>query len=233
MERHQLEQRLRLDAPTLADPVINDLLHESDMFARSFTSLGRSFGVFSPFDIIHTLSSVAELASQLIILYTASGIAGSSPFSVGSSSSDPSRPQLSLLGIILLPSLLSLIASRLPSLPFATSAGGDLCSTPYTAAEFSEFERMNRMKSMATMDSYRSEVALFGLAPWILSSWTDSRKRVLGLDSNNSNQPTIGLGSGLRWLITQTNLSEMIVVLQNVSEPLPSIDSCCNSCPDQ
>jgi hypothetical protein len=223
MERQQLEQRLRLDAPTRTDPVIRDLLHESDMFARSFTSLGRGFGIFSPFDIIHTLSLVAELASQLVILCTASGMAGSSLFSFGTSSADPARPQLSLLGVFLLPSLISFIASRLPAMPFSTASGGDQCGTPYTAAEFSEYERMNRMRSLATLDSYHSEVALFGLAPWILSSWSDSRKRILGLDASNSNnnRPTLSFGSGLRWLLTQTNVSEMLVLVQNVGKQFP------------
>ena len=46
MERRQLEQRLRLDLPTLADPEVRDLLQESDLFVRSFTGLGFGFGLF-------------------------------------------------------------------------------------------------------------------------------------------------------------------------------------------
>ena len=72
MERRQLEQRLRLDLPTLADPVIRDLLHESDLFVRSFTGLGFGFGLFSPFDLVRLLSSIAEVATQLLVLYSAS-----------------------------------------------------------------------------------------------------------------------------------------------------------------
>ena len=48
MEQRQLEQRLRLDLPTLSDANVRDLLHESDLFVRSFTGLGFGFGLFSP-----------------------------------------------------------------------------------------------------------------------------------------------------------------------------------------
>ena len=39
IEYRQMEQRVRLDVPTLADPAIRDLLHESDLFVRSFNIL--------------------------------------------------------------------------------------------------------------------------------------------------------------------------------------------------
>ncbi|KAI5124796.1 hypothetical protein M0805_005430 [Coniferiporia weirii] len=220
MEQRQLEQRLRLDLPTLADPTIRDLLHESDLFVRSFTGLGFGFGLFSPLDLVRVLSSVAELASQLFVLYSASGISTFSflPFFPSERSEKPSPPHLPLLGILLLPSALSLIASCLPRLPFSSSVNGDNpADALYTPAEAREVERAERMRSMAHGEPFRAEVVLFGLAPWILKSWSSARKRILGLETQQSNlSSSMSFWTGLRWLLTQTNVSEMLVLLQNL-----------------
>lgn len=232
MERSQLEQRLRLDLPTLAEPAVRDLLHESDLFVRSFTGLGFGFGLFSPFDLVRVLSSIAELVSQLVVLYSASRISPSSLFS--SSSMQPSEstnkvhgPQLPLLGVILLPSLLSLLASCLPRLPFSSlsisNGVGD--NSLYTPEEARENERAERMRTLAHGEPFRAEVAFFGLAPWIINTWSTARKHMLGLETQQSNASiTISFAAGLRWLLTQTNFSEMLVLLQNVSNTIYTID---------
>src|ERR1700726_4396929 len=67
VEYHQLRHRLRLDVPTLEDPVVRDLLQESDTFARSFSAMG-GFGLLSPFDFINILNLSSELASHLFVL---------------------------------------------------------------------------------------------------------------------------------------------------------------------
>lgn len=216
VEQRQLEQRLRLDLPTLSDPSVRDLLHESDLFVRSFTGLGYGFGLFSPLDLVRALSSIAEVVSQFMLLYSASRVSSLTFFSVIPSGSQ-SVNHLPLLGAVLLPSLLSLIASLLPRLPFSHteySAGDAL----YSPTEAREAERAERMRSMAHAEPFRAEIALFGLAPWILDSWSAARKRILGLEAQQGDlYPGIGLGTGLRWLFTQTNVSEMLVMLQNVS----------------
>ena len=221
MERSQLQQRLRLDLPTLADPVIRDLLHESDLFVRSFTGLGFGFGLFSPFDLVRLLSSFAELAGQFFVLYSASrGTSLSALFSFpdasGATSDVPSHRHLPLLGVLLLPSLLSLIASCLPPFPFSPSSSGS--DTPYTPGEARAAERAERMRSLAHGESFRPEVVLFGLAPWIIGTWANARRRILGLEvtQTEASEPIFSFGSCLRWLLTQTNLSEMFVLLQNV-----------------
>ena len=218
MEQRQLEQRLRLDLPTLADPTVRDLLHESDLFVRSFTGMGFGFGLFSPLDLVRALSSVAELISQLVVLYSASKVSSFSIFSSTSSevSEAPSTSHLPLFGAILLPSCLSLIASFLPRLPFSLSEC-DATEALYSPSEALEAERAERMRSMAHGEPYRAEVALFGLAPWIIDSWSSARKRLLGLETQqDSLYPSISLGAGLRWILTQTNISEMLVLIQNV-----------------
>lgn len=225
MERRQLKQRLRLDLPTLADPEVRDLLQESDLFVRSFTGLGFGFGLFSPLDLVRVLSSIAELISQVVLLYTASHIHSSSDlFSFWSSDSSDSSgrappPHLPLLGIILLPSLLSLFAACLPRLPFSGWYNGETFTDNalYTPAEAHNQERAERMRSMAHGEPYRAEVALFGLAPWILHQWSEARTKILGLETQNSIlSSSLGFSATLRWLLTQTNVSEMLVLLQNV-----------------
>ena len=191
MERRQLEQRLRLDLPTLADPEVRDLLQESDLFVRSFTGLGFGFGLFSPLDLVRVLSSVAELASQILLLYSASHIHSvSGLFSFWSMEpTDPSGrahpPHLPLLGIILLPTLLSILVSCLPRLPLVGWANGDnfADNSLYTPTEAREQERAERMRSMAHGEPYRAEIALFGLAPWILRQWSEARKSNLGIET--------------------------------------------------
>lgn len=116
MEHRQLEQRLRLDIPTLADPTIRDLLHESDLFVRSFNGLGFGFGLFSPFDLIRVLSSLAEVASQLYVLYsTTQGslpFLTSSPGSTDAKNEPNTRMQVPLLAILILPTPFSLSPSK-------------------------------------------------------------------------------------------------------------------------
>lgn len=220
MEQRQLEQRLRLDLPTLADPTVRDLLHESDLFVRSFTGLGFGFGLFSPLDLVRVLSSIAELASQLVVLYSASRATPFALFSFFSLAVDPSEkhtaPNLPLLAAVLLPSILSLLTSFLPRLPFSPSDYNS-ADALYSPAEARESERAERMRSMAHGEPFRAEVALFGLAPWIIDSWSTARKRILGLETQQDGLfPGMEFGTGLRWLLTQTNVSEMLVLLQNV-----------------
>jgi len=50
IEYKQMEQRVRLDVPTLDDPIVRSLLQESDLFVRSFS--GSGFGLLSPLDFI-------------------------------------------------------------------------------------------------------------------------------------------------------------------------------------
>ncbi|TDL29759.1 P-loop containing nucleoside triphosphate hydrolase protein [Rickenella mellea] len=187
MEYRQMEQRLRLDLPTLADPTTNDLLHESDLFVRSFMGMG-GFGLFSPLDLVRVLSTLSELVSQLFILWSTSR---------GSA-------QLFLLAMLLLPTALSTVASWLPNF----TPTHDLL---YTPGEAQAAETQERMRTLAHSEPFRSEVVLFGLGPWILESWANARKVILGLDGlHNSRQST------LPWLLTPSNMSEMFMGLQNL-----------------
>lgn len=74
------------------------------------------------------------------------------------------------------------------------------------------------MRSMANGEQYRAEIQIFGLSRWILNSWTASRRKTLGLETSNSGADLrIGVLSGIKWIVSQTNASEVLVLLQNVS----------------
>lgn len=187
IERKQIEQRLRLDLPTLSDPVVRDLLHESDLFVRSFMGMG-GFGLFSPFDFVRLLSTVSELISQLYVLLSTSR--GSGHFLV--------------LVILIFPTVISIIASWTPS----------FSPTPeflYTPEEAKAAETQERMRSLAHSESYKSEVALFGLGPWILQSWSSARKLILGLE-----RPAVSSRSSMSELLMPGGGSEILLVIQNV-----------------
>lgn len=219
MEQKQLEQKLRLDLPTLGDPTVRDLLHESDLFVRSFMGFGFGFGLFSPLDLMRVMAAVAELASQLYLLYSASGLTRTSLSSLVSKAAvdRTSYTQIFLIGLLFLPSILSLLASFLPSLPFSSLINGSVSSDAlYSPADAREAERAERMRSMAHCEPFRAEVILFGLAPWIVGSWSSARKRILGLENQTSE---ISIWSSVRWLFTQANVSEIVILLQNVGEP--------------
>src|SRR5882762_9706923 len=72
VEYQQMDQRLRLDIPTLADPVVRDLLQESDLFVRSFNGMG-GFALLSPFDFIHVLALLSELFAHIWVLLSLTG----------------------------------------------------------------------------------------------------------------------------------------------------------------
>ncbi|KAJ7638523.1 P-loop containing nucleoside triphosphate hydrolase protein [Roridomyces roridus] len=71
VEYVQMEQRVRLDIPTLSDPVVRDLLNESDLFVRSFS--GSGFGLLSPLDLIQILSLATEIFSHLVLILSLTG----------------------------------------------------------------------------------------------------------------------------------------------------------------
>lgn len=188
MEYRQMKQRLRLDFPTIADPNIRDLLYESDLFVRSCTATG-TFGPLSPFELLRVFSTFSELFSQLFVLYTISR--GSLSFS--------------LLVVLIFPTFSSMLFSCIPShKPYTESL--------FTSEEAKASERQEQMRSMAYSESYKSEVLFFDLGPWILRTWSIARKQILGLE-NLSALPN----SNVPWLITQSNVSDFLLLVQNVS----------------
>jgi hypothetical protein len=191
-----MQTRLRLDIPALCDPSIRDLLHESDLFVQSFSGMG-GFGILSPLDFIHALTTVSEIISQLFILYT---IYIAHRFSY-----------THILAIIsaFLPMLFSYIGNFIFRL-----------QPDFYYPQFTQFDsraarmaqRHEQMRFLAHNDHYKAEITLFGLGDWILETWASARRALLGIESIDA----AGYTSPVRSFLHSSAL-EMFGILQNVS----------------
>ncbi|KAI0032030.1 P-loop containing nucleoside triphosphate hydrolase protein [Vararia minispora EC-137] len=158
VEYQQLEQRVRLDVPTLSDPVIRDLLAESDMFVASFQALG-GFGFTSPFNVIRVFTLLSEIISHLFVL---------------SSVPHGTLPFLALL--------LSLASAAAPF--FRQFYGPRFDARPYSASEMRQAERQEQMRQLVFSETHRPEVMLFGLGPWIMNTWSSARRTALDIQND-------------------------------------------------
>lgn len=188
VEYQQIAQRLRLDIPTLADPVVRDCLQESDLFVRSFNGMG-GFGLLSPFDFVQILAQISELASYIWVLLTLTG---------GSTH----------MGAL----LLSILSALFPLFLNRCGIASSHPESAYTSKEARTAERQEKLRNLAYNDTHRPEVLLFGLGPWILHSWANARKAMM-YDEHLSplNQPS------LSQILHQINVSDLLFALQNVS----------------
>ncbi|KAI0301874.1 P-loop containing nucleoside triphosphate hydrolase protein [Multifurca ochricompacta] len=188
VEYHQMEQRVRLDIPTLSDPTIRDLLAESDLFVSSFQGAG-GFGLLSPFDLIRIFSLISELASHIFVLSTIS------------------YSPLSTLAL-----LISFLSATYPFVQNSMLPRTYRFDTPvYSDDEIRLTEKQEQMRQLSLSDTHRPEVMLFGLGPWILQTWATARQTVLGLHSSQQSlQSPCSIFSHL-------NMAEIITALQNVS----------------
>ena len=159
MEYQQLERRVRLDIPTLADPVVRDLLQESDLFAHSFS--GGGFGLLSPFDFVHILSLTMEIVSHILLIISLTRGAAH-------------------LGVL----FLSICSALLPFCVMWCRCPPRGADHPYNVREARAANRQERMRNFAYSDVHRAEIALFGLGDWILKSWSAAHNIV-----SSSEQP--------------------------------------------
>lgn len=183
-----MEQRLRLDIPTLADPVVHDLLQESDLFVRSFNGMG-GFGLLSPFDFVHILSLISELFAHLWVLMSLTGGA----------------EHIAALGI-------SLVSALLPLLLRWCGLSQIMSENHSSRQEARTAERQEKLRNLAYSDYHRPEIILFGLGPWILRSWATARKSMLGAEQRS----TPIRESGMPDFLAQVNISDLLFALQNV-----------------
>jgi hypothetical protein len=193
--------RSRLDLPALADPVVRDLLQESDVFARSFTGMG-GFGLFSPLDAVRILGLLTELASHLYILLSLT------------------RSTTHVLILVL-----SLASSLLPLIDVAAWLGFRHSSheNVYSAAEIRALAKQEQMRSLVYNDSYRPEILVFGLGTWVLESWASARRTMLGIEQ--SQQP-MDRSQFLSSMMSQINLTEIFSLCQNVSRFFLRLATC-------
>lgn len=177
-----MEHRVRLDVPTLADPVVRDLLQESELFSRSFSGTG--FGFLSPLDFLQIISLTTEILSHLFLIVSLTHAA-------------------SHYGIL----ILSVLSAILPTLISWYNVPINPPDTQATTKEARAADRLEKMRSLAYSDSYRPEIALFGLGEWILKSWSSARKVMLEAEESQPYHTSH---------LTQCNLSELIYAVQNV-----------------
>ncbi|KII95926.1 hypothetical protein PLICRDRAFT_34876 [Plicaturopsis crispa FD-325 SS-3] len=186
VEYQQMEQRVRLDIPTLTDPSIRDLLQESDLFVSSFNGMG-GFGLLSPFDLVQILALLSELVSHVWVLLSLTAGGG--------------RAQIGALALAIASSFLPLFTAWCGFAP------------PQPEPLFDRHEARNarqqeKMRNLAYSDTHRPEIILFGLGPWILKSWGSARKALL---KSERSAP----GNHLS-LLSQINFSDISFALQNI-----------------
>ncbi|RXW25768.1 hypothetical protein EST38_g57 [Candolleomyces aberdarensis] len=194
IEYKQMEHRVRLDGPTLADPLVRDLLQESDLFARSFS--GGGFGFISPLDFINIFSLLVEILSHLWLILTLTRDA-------------------SCFGVL----LFSIASAVLPFLlsRFAPSSSG--YDDPISAKEARAAEKQERMRNLAYSDAHRPEVSLFGLGDWILNSWSAARKVVLASEQPISRTSNVHLAD----LMYALQNLPFLLILQTTNTTLGAI----------
>ncbi|KAJ7067988.1 P-loop containing nucleoside triphosphate hydrolase protein [Mycena amicta] len=199
VEYAQLEHRIRMDIPTLQDPLTRDLLHESDLFARSFS--GSGFGLLSPLDCIHIISLATEIFSHLLLILSLTG--GAVHYWV---------------------LLLSLFSVTLPILVAWIRCPEPHSESLYTPREARAAERQEKMRNLVYDESHRPEIELFGLGGWILKTWASARKVVLDSEQNRQLQE-FSIFSRLNFsdfLFALQNIP-LVLLLQTSSASLGSI----------
>jgi hypothetical protein len=182
VEYKQMEHRVRLDVPTLSDPVVRDLLQESELFSRSFNGTG--FGFLSPLDFLQIVSLMTEILSHLFLIVSLTNAA-------------------SHCGVL----ILSILAALLPTLLSWYNVPPNPSDSRTTSKEARAADRLEKMRNLVYSDSYRPEIALFGLGEWILKSWSSARKVILEAEETQPYQPSH---------LAQCNLTELIYAVQNV-----------------
>lgn len=198
-----MEQRLRLDIPALADPVVRDLLQESDLFVRSFNGMG-GFGLLSPFDFVHIFALLSELISHMWILISLTG----------------GSEHIGALTV-------SLLSALLPLLLKWCGVNTTIPETVTSQQEARAAERQEKLRNLAYSETHRPEIIIFGLGPWILRSWASARKAMLNAEHSASLRE-----SGVPYLLSQINVSDILFALQNVGCLLLLVVQLSQSCLD-
>lgn len=162
VEYLQMKIRLKLDMPALSDPEITDILAEADMFVRSFS--GGNCMLLSPLDMVRIFTTLAEICSQLFVLWSMS-LSSARAFQ-----STQHWTELMILAMATFPTLFGFFNSRLS---FSTNRW----SHSLEEAEGSKLEQTHeRMRNLAYSERFKREVLLFGMGDWILNSWAEAKR---------------------------------------------------------
>ncbi|KAI0069094.1 P-loop containing nucleoside triphosphate hydrolase protein [Artomyces pyxidatus] len=192
VEYQQMEQRVRLDVPTLSDPIVRDLLSESDLFVSSFQGVG-GFGLLSPFDFIRIFTLLSELVSHIYILSTL---------------------QYGPLPLITL--AFSLLSTAYPFFQSSFMLYRYGFEVPaFTDNDMRLAEKQEQMRQLSLSESHRPEVMLFGLGPWILDTWAAAREAGLGINPSRRPQESIFSHMNVAEVLTALQNIPFVLMLQS------------------
>lgn len=159
----QLQNRLRLDIPALADPLVQDLLDESNRFVNAFTSGANT--ILTPVGLVNLLRDCSQIISQATVLLKLYH-------------SPTSRYLFTTLLIILpkFPCLLRHLQN------WVLSPEDDWPDDTFSRHATAVKRRIARMENLAYSATYKAEIVLFGLTDWILAEWSKATKEDMKLD---------------------------------------------------
>lgn len=197
-----METRVSLDVSTMGDPIIRDLLAESDMFVTSFQSAGVGFGLLSPFDFLRVFTIVSEILSNLFVL-----------FSLVKTQAGARTDTVTLFTFAF--SVISFAYPYVRGYILPYRHWFDMPAVGEEEAHHADIQE--RMRHLSTSESHRPEVMLFGLGPWILDSWANARRASLGLRSHSRSRTRTRILSDL---LSHIKGTEVMSSLQNVSNML-------------
>jgi hypothetical protein len=161
----QLQNRLRLDIPALADPLVQDLLDESNRFVNAFASGANT--ILTPIGLVNLLRDCSQIISQATVLLKL----------YHSSSSRKSYLFTTLL--IILPKFPCLLRHMQN---WVLSPEDDWPDDTFSRHATAVKRRIARMENLAYSATYKAEIVLFDLADWILAEWNKATKEDMKLD---------------------------------------------------
>ncbi|EPQ59659.1 P-loop containing nucleoside triphosphate hydrolase protein [Gloeophyllum trabeum ATCC 11539] len=195
VEYRQMQLQLQLDIPTLSDPLVRDVVHESDLFVRSFAQSGAGgFGLLSPLDVVRLLTLICEVVSHVFIIYSLARTSPSHSFIL-----------LITAVIVLFPHIVSWL--RMCSRPDNDDA--------YNPQEAAAAAKLEKMRNLAYSETHRREILAWDLAPWILRCWDNARRTMLGLEQMDSDLFKEFSFAAL-FAQLQLSLADILAVSQNI-----------------
>ncbi|KAF8313494.1 P-loop containing nucleoside triphosphate hydrolase protein [Clavulina sp. PMI_390] len=163
----QMRSRLRLDIPALADPLIQDLLDESNRFVNAFSSGANT--ILTPIGLTAILRDSAQIISHAVLVYT---LVFSNPLDSSS---------LLAVVLIILPKIPSFLRA---AQTWILSSENDWPDDEFSRRASAVKRRIAHFENLAYSATYKAEVVLFGLADWILAEWTKAMREDMELDQH-------------------------------------------------
>lgn len=208
----QLQNRLRLDIPALADPLVQDLLDESNRFVNAFASGANT--ILTPLGLVTLLRDFSQILSQATVFYTLL------------LSSRAHTSYIFTTVLVVLPKFPSLLRTLQN---WILSPEDDWPDDEFSRRAAAVKRRIAHMENLAYSATYKAEIVLFGLADWILAEWSRATKDDMELDQAvnsrgifKANNTSVSSRSAAAFRSLASDLfSEAEVLLRNVRLYVP------------